>query len=348
MNKVKKYLTEDGFSCAENLAWKIRNWKWKMEDKYKGIEWRIKAAVFIAVALTISFAGHAYAMELDDVPASKRYAAYLISFVLNSAGNQVDSYLRFDDPDLMAINAMWSYLYIFGVGMLLVYFLIECNRIMLMQGTDFTSKSMMSAFLKLGIGYLFVKEGTYIVSLFLKLNNGLISWITGVNLFSEYAAKDKGLPDLSPLYEAIADMGFIDVLLFSILCIVIYLVSMVASLAIIYQSFSRKLEMIFRIGITPIALGDIYQGGNSTAVRYLKKILALVLYGCGMVAVIKIGTQMQITYVSEIKFSAIEVVAPILFLLEILKMLIVIVVITLAEVGACGLVKQACNDVLGV
>ena len=98
--------------------------------------------------------------------------------------------------------------------------------------------------------------------------------------------------------------------------------------------------MILRGGLMPVAIGDVYKGLDSNGVRYVKKFIALCLWGMAMIAVIKIGNGI---WVSRI----VEDFADLSDIWKILGALLGSIVYPLAEAGMVSASKQVCTDVMG-
>lgn len=131
-----------------------------------------------------------------------------------------------------------------------------------------------------------------------------------------------------------------DLLVLLIPALICWLIGVIVGLVFKYKAYAYKIEVIFRTGIAPIALGDVYSGENSTAVKFIKRFLALGLYAMAFVVVVNIGASMIGADFLEGLTSGDT--------WKILGGILNCFVVPFAELGALGVAKQACNEVLGV
>ena len=344
---------------VEDLVWAIRQKKWQVQEWWGKKSWLVKAMIVLAIAVfaVVGVFLGAYAFcdatnpyeyntltngaEFKKLSGVKKVVGNFIALILTSGGDGIAEFLKFENNDLGITRSIWDNFKLFGVGMALIYFLIDLNKITVMQGTDVTMKSFYAPFAKFMLAYAFLAKGNEIISGILGFNNALIDWATSLTMNGN-GGNATGLDDL---WKAVGKIGFFDAIFMLILLVFIYIISLIVSLVMIYNSFTRKLEMLLRVGLTPISLGDFYNFENSTGFRYIKKLLALVIYGMCMIAIVKIGSLMQISFMTSKLASATGLFSE---LWQLIKVMATIVCVGLAEVGACGLAKQACNDALGV
>lgn len=363
---------------VEDLAWAIRNKKWDLEEKWRKKSWVFKLMMTILIAVFVGgsiLVGGGMAMAegegddwIEDLSGLKQVCASMFIYgyrvMMATAGDGISDFLKFANEDLTISNKMWDSLAVFGLGMCIVYFLIDLNKTLIMLSSDFTAKSALAPFLKLCLGVGLISHGRMVVSAIMSFNNGIIDAATGWETFADATA------DLSGMKEFFENLGFFQALASMILFLIYWVVSLVITLIFIYNTFSRKIEMILRVGLTPVSLGDIYNGEGGNAVRYLKKLLALVLYGACFIAIVLIGGSMVmstlkgvmsvfsvdvegagetlpgiVAFIAKLGVTAGDGLSAVLGLII---GLLLTCCICLAEIGALGMAKQACNDVLGV
>lgn len=253
------------------------------------------------------------------------------------------SFLKFGTKDFDLISILYNYLAVVGVAMLIIYFLINVNKTLISQGGDFTIQSLFAPMLRFLFGYALVGYGTKIINIILGINNSLIDWTQGklkVNgSIGDYT---------DTLVEAITeDIAVPEAIIIILMLLVVFVLQVLACLVIMYHAVSRKLEIIARVGVAPIALGDAFNGEQSNAYRYLKKMMALIFSGVIMIAIVQVGTQLNISYMSDMfSGSAIETLSG--FGASDIMAIAGIVLFPLAEAGMMSVAKQITNDAFGV
>lgn len=208
--------------------------------------------------------------------------------------------LKFLQNDVSIIQGIWDYFAIVGIGMTLIYFLMEMNRKLALEGGDLNFKSFFSPFLKLMIAVAVLSQAAKIVGWILSFNNSMLTGLQTALSEGIEGAGGAGEGSTEYLYDPILDkLGFwggLAMLLPMTGCIIL---SIVLKIVWSYKVILYKLEVLFRIGITPIACADIYSGANSTAVRYLKGFLVLGIYGASMVILPELAEMLAITGVEN-------------------------------------------------
>ena len=84
-------------------------------------------------------------------------------------------------------------------------------------------------------------------------------------------------------------MGFFLAIALILPAFCMYLVTVVCSIVWKYKALTYKIEVLYRMGISPIALADVYSGQNAQGVRWLKAMLGLGLYAASFIIVVKLG-----------------------------------------------------------
>lgn len=234
---------------------------------------------------------------------------------LMGAGGAEAKWLIFSTNDAAIMMAMWNGLKIVALAMTLVYFLIEMNRKYALEGGDMTFKSFFAPFLKLVLAIGIISQGAKILGFILELNNAMINaagnmddgWFTLSGTAADLSnfkdiLKKIGIEDhtqassmdvmVAFIVDSLDAFGVMKLIVLLIPLLLGFIVNLVLKLVWWYKSIMYKLELAFRLGVTPIALADIYSGQSSTAIRYLKGFLALGIYAVALVALAKIATQL--------------------------------------------------------
>ena len=266
--------------------------------------------------------------------------------------NHIDSsWLKFsNDMTLTMVRSVWAYIGLFGMGLTLVYFIIEMNSKLAIEGAqNMTMKSFMAPFLKLAIAIVILHNGGNIVNQLLLINNTVVDWantdaIFGGSPMADVAdANGDGVPDTSQdvfdgLKERFKDFGFFEKAFVIIVTVLIWIVSMIMLLIWVYKAFMYKLEVLWRTAITLVALADVYSGNHSNAIRWLKGFLGLALYAMAIMAMPRVASVLAFSTGSlEADWSV----------WECLKCLLATLIAPFAALGVMSTIKQMCKEALG-
>ena len=184
------------------------------------------------------------------------------------------------------IDGVWNYVALIGIGLTLMYFLLELNQKLALEGRDLNMKSCFAPFLKLVMAIGVLSQGGRIVGALLSLNDAFINFVAEESLITSSPEA------VEAIHTYIEDAGLLAQLGMVIPLLVCWILSMVIGLVWWYKAIIYKLEVLFRIGITPIGLADVYSGYNSNAIKYLKGFLVLGIYAASMILLPRIGIQM--------------------------------------------------------
>lgn len=263
-------------------------------------------------------------------------------------------------------RSVYKFFCIIGILLTVAYFIIELNKTMLVQGGDFTIKTFYAPFMKFAIGIIMILILGDLIIYFAGFNNAIVEEFRDINVASGGTGAEvvwsttedsfSSVPDgwtgdkyrflkmdssgnfqgVDELATQIKEMSLFSRLAGVCNTLLIGLGAAVASLVMMYQAISRKLEMILRTVFFPLSAGDIFEGSHSGMIKYYKKMLALALSGLGMIMIIAIGTSLQMSMMGAgVQFTS-------------LKSLLSLILVPLAEAGMCATVKTVCNDALGV
>lgn len=245
------------------------------------------------------------------------------------------------------LGQVWDYLALVGIGLSLIYFLLEMNQKLALEGRDLNLKSFFAPFLKLMVSIAVLATGAKIVGALLSLNDSFIN------------AANNALGDLShysdpatvDLRNSIKDIVEAHGILYSLALIIplfaCYVISMALCLVWWFKAIVYKLEVLFRVSITPLALCDVYSGQHSNAIRYLKGFLVLGVYAGSMILLPRIGITVG---ANEIVTAAQELTADtsagnIFGLIKALMMLTFVV--PFAALSCSNLARTAAKEALG-
>lgn len=301
----------------------------------------------------------------------------------SSLNFMVVSVLTINQTDVAIIKNIWNLFGVLALGLSIIGFLFDLDQAIFMSHGNVTMHTFFMPFVKLACCLLFISNSGPIVSAVLNTNNWLVKEANGITMTgtgttsSTYTYKDaagntvwssdwetpyegsydgitmeveSSMPDTieSELCETIESMNFFECLFGCLVMLITWMLSFIPPLIMFYNGVVRKLEIILRVGFAPIAFADIYKLQDSTAMRWVKKLLALGLYGMGMILVLKIALLLQASYLSS-AFSSADVGSDGLGgIIGFLSPLLFSIIILFAQLGACNTIKQAANEALGV
>lgn len=253
------------------------------------------------------------------------------SSLFSVAGN-----LKFDNTDMKIVEAIWSGLFNFiALGLTLVYFIIEMNKKVAFEGQDMTMKSFFMPFLKLMIAILVVTNAGTIIGAILTGNNAIVNWATEAvkdggaiqSVIAETTENNKATINAN-------DYNLGQALFLLVIGFIIYAIKLFPYAMLFYKSIIYKLEVIFKLSITPVACADIYSGQNSNAIRWIKSIFALGIYGMAFVIIPEIGNMISIE-----NTQGDGMLGLILFCVK-------GIIVPFAEVGLLSTAQQMCKEAL--
>ena len=247
---------------------------------------------------------------------------------------------------MTAVRNVWGYIGFFGMALTLVYFLIEINSKLAIEGAqNMTMKSFMAPFLKFGIACAILYNGGHIVGALLSCNDAMVKWAkTGI--LEDKVATDTdgdGVPDsdqdvFDGLMDNFKDFNIVEKGIVIIVTVLVWVVSMILCLVWVYKAFMYKLEVLWRTAITPVALADVYSGNHSNAFRWLKGFIGLALYAMSFMAMPRMAALMAFNAGSATGDVSIW---------ELLKILLATLIAPFAALGVMGTIKQMCKEALG-
>lgn len=305
-------------------------------------------------ALAIPMTAHAYndgdilnMNQINEVIHKKlnRMLASMLQFTKQNAtgGNLVDT-LTWKTTEMGIVQQVWNQLSILGVCFAIMYFLIEMNHAVFLASSNWTMQSLVTPIIKFGIVICVIQYGDGFVNTILSFGN----WFIGV--LATGGAVGEGLTYAE--VKKINELGFVECAFTMITSLVCLFISMLVSIIFVYKAFSYKLEVMFRVAITPIVFGDVWDGRNSHAIRWLKKLAGLMLYGGAFILIIKLGYDLQTagvmnTYITSAASMPEVVMSPFMAIWALIKGILLGILIPIAEIGALSLAKNACMEVFG-
>lgn len=243
------------------------------------------------------------------------------------------------------VKQIWDYFALLGIGFSIIYFLMEINRKYAFEATDLTIKTFAVPFIKLVASIGVLSKGGTIIGTLVELGNDFIQFS-----YSEFKPEQAVFNDLTAsLNRIMGGMGFFVALILIIPCLACWIITVVCQLIWKYKALGFKIELLFRVGISPIALADVYSGQNSQAIRWCKSLLATVLYGASFILVYKLGHALVVEELKEkmeqfAKFSSIGDTIDAAW--DMLTCMLSFLVIPIAEIGCISAIRTALKEAL--
>lgn len=212
--------------------------------------------------------------------------------------------LMISDSEYRASETVWHVLFPIGICMSLLYFLIDIYDKTTMHVRDFDMKTFLLSFAKLVISIAIITWGPHVIVALIEIGNGLIlKFVQGGGTSLSNTQEQV----MRAMLDYMENMGFLGAIGMIVGAIILQLANVIPSFLILFQAISRKLELILMVGLFPVALPDMYNGlSNSRALSYAKKFAAVCLNGMIMLAVIKISTSLQGSFMEDIYKTMIE------------------------------------------
>lgn len=184
------------------------------------------------------------------------------------------------------VSSIWDAFMFLGICLSVVYFILEINRTWVFEAQNMTYKTVLTPVIKLGISLSVLSKGEWLIGWILQLYNSAISTFadavaTEDTMLNLVTTEDEGVKAIK---ESFSGWGLFFMLMLLLVLLLVSVINVVLKVVWWYKCILVKLELLVRIMVTPVAIGDIYQGRNSNMVRWLKGFLALGLYaGCMIV-----------------------------------------------------------------
>ncbi len=249
-------------------------------------------------------------------------------------------------PDAIAykgVMEIYDILTPLAIVFLIIWFLIEMTKVYAFQRDEMTLQSALAPLMKFIVGYALIAYGKRFIEMTLNLNNVLIDTIVNLNttngkvtFYDEVTLTEPQKEALSQIVSNVTDLGWMGAIGSLATGLIIEVAVTIATGMIIFHCYSRKLEIMVRLPFVGLALSDIYEGKQSTGVRYLKKLLALAISGLAIMVLLNVGTDLMAGQglTSPVGKPLAEIISPVL--------------IAFAMSGMVSVAKQITNDVLGV
>ena len=289
----------------------------------------------VPIGLSLHEADPDLQSQYDNLSGLEKGAYNLYEYIISPPSAQKD-FLLVNDAETNSVFQSSIYVLCKTLAnyLMIIYLLLEIDKLLVMSSQDFNLKGLWLLLLKFAFGVYIVNNIDTLIQGFFEINNAIVNAAT-VQPFS-----DDLKAAASMIMNEIDAMGLFDCIGLILSLLLAVLGAAIGNIMVSFQSVSRTIELLLRGMFAPIAIADAYKGLDSNGIRYLKKFFACALFGVGILAVINIGGIMSGALVMSAFGSGKDIGA--------LSFMFQLIVIPLSMGGACGAVKQVCNDAMGV
>jgi hypothetical protein len=239
--------------------------------------------------------------------------------------------LQVTSGELVKVNTVFDYLGVFCVGIATIYFIIELNKTLALDGRDLNIKSFMAPLLKYAIVLCVALNSAKIVSWLLDLNNAVVEWGgTILTLNTKELNGDGGaFDDYSLIIKCLL---FLPLMLY-------WLVASIITLIFKFKTITYRIELLIRAAFAPVAFTDLYNGMNSRTVAYIKGMIGMALYGLAFFLVPMIANSIMVSDWAG-NYTLTGVVS---LLFELAELLLV----PIASIGCLSVARNVIKEALG-
>ena len=234
-----------------------------------------------------------------------------------------------------------------------IYFLLEINQKFLYEGRDVTMKTFLIPFCKLFMAIVLLGHSAEITNNVLGFYNTTIKTVEGWHVTvgggvvteTEEEKKEKMEKDKAEIRTAMGSISLLELIGLLPIALILWLIQLVLKFIWEYKAITFKLELLWRIGMTPIAFSDIYSGQSSNAIRWLKAFIATAIYGAAFILIVEMGSAMlsgewRTAFLEMLNGEKGGMVHGFVTLIK-------FIVIPFAELGVLGAVKQITKEAFG-
>lgn len=248
---------------------------------------------------------------------------------------------------------MFDFFLVLAEALTIIYFLLELNKRFAFEASDITLKTFAAPFLKLCLAIGLMNNGKEIVNWTINFyNNSILAGLS--TSVTEVTADSLGFGSTNPFDT----LGLIIQIALLIPILIFFLVSLVLQFVYWYKTIGFKLEFYFRMGLTPIALADCYNDMSSSAIRWIKSLLGMGVYGSAFIILPQLCFDMVIDQFggsgSELDtmisggFVWDDMLGDIIgFIGNVIKLLAMLLLAPIAALGSLSAIRQAIKEVLG-
>ena len=198
-------------------------------------------------------------------------------------------------------KSMYSFFMPLGIIMVIIYMLLDLMNISTSHMRDLDTKAIVMPLLKGMIGLALLRYGYWIMGGLVNVANTIALKIKSGEVINVSASSASMDTFYETILTQIGSAGIMESLGFVMTALILQCTQIIPQILIMFHAISRKIEIIFRVGIAPISLPDIYNGiSNSKALTFLKRFAVCLLHGPMMIIILKVAFYLQSTHVADI------------------------------------------------
>ena len=260
---------------------------------------------------------------------------------LNSGALDADLVDMLNDPIPTdgVVGTIWDLCLAIAYGMTAIYFVYECNNKWAFEGNDISAKSFVAPFLKAIVAVIVIGNSQKV---FFGMYDITAGWVNKLNGESADPVDLGVLTSTDPGAEVVKAMGILQLIVILLPALLGWVIGCIVNLVFKFKVILYRIEFAFRIGISPLALADSFNGLSSNSLRWLKGFFGICIYGAAFVAVPKIGAALFSSTVLTDLQSALTGAADDPF--EIFSYAFQLIILPIAELGVLGSIQQACKE----
>lgn len=265
-----------------------------------------------------------------------------IGSILDGSGLEADR-LMLDNAMLPITNSLFGLFSILGVAFTTAYFVSEFNKKLMFEGSNITFQSLFIPFGKFALALAIITRADEILSGFLGWHNAFLTWcenqLSSVNGYTFNQLNENGFGE-----NLLKGTSFMTKVVMILPCLLLWLVGVIVDFVYAFKALQYKIELLFRVGIAPIALADCYNGMNSQAIKYLKGTIALILYGGCFILVPRLASSLMFAEYANLENQYASGAS--LDILGTLSILINFIIAPVASLGVLSVCKQVAKEAL--
>lgn len=238
------------------------------------------------------------------------------------------------------VQVMYDAIKIIGIGLTIVYFLLEINQKLALEGRDMTMKTFLAPFLKFMIAFAAIEQSGKIVGWIIGFGDSLLNTISHVITGGTSIFKlESWTQTMADIITLVSPAGFFAALLLCIVGLVALLVGTILKLVWWYKSILYRVELLARVSYLPIAVSDVYNGSHSNCIRYIKGFLVHVIWGASMIGLPNL--------VMSIAFANFEVAIEDGQVFSAIGAILSLLVVPFAAIAVTSTIKQVVKEAVG-
>lgn len=239
------------------------------------------------------------------------------------------------------VQVMYDAVKIIGIGLTIVYFLLEINQKLALEGRDLTMKTFFAPFLKFMIAFGVIEQSGKVVGWIIGFGDALLNTISSVttgsiDVFEPAGTMEQAMADIITL---VSPAGFFAALLLCVVGLIAMLVGTILKLVWWYKSILYRVELLARVSYLPIAVSDVYNGSHSNCIRYIKGFLVHVIWGASMIGLPNL--------VMSIAFANFEVAIVDGQVFSAIGAILSLLVVPFAAIAVTSTIKQVVKEAVG-